>query len=83
MSHSKKRIIQTMRHKARKRGKTDKQIAKDRKAWACGRKVIFMSLEEAEQKATELGQTAYKCGYGDHWHTAHLPGSRRFTRRAA
>ena len=74
--------MQTMRRKARQRELTEKQIAKDRKYWACGRKKIY-TKEEAEQKAIEIGQTASKCEYGDHHHTAHLPSSQRFVRRVA
>lgn len=41
MSHSRKRIMQTMRRKARQRDKTPKQQAQDAKYWACGRKVFY------------------------------------------
>ena len=82
MSHCRKRIMQTAKRKARKRTRNERQIAKDRKVWACGRKKIY-TQDEAEQMAEKLGQTAYQCEYGEHWHTAHLPTSQRFIRSAA
>jgi len=78
MSHNGKRLKQTAIRRARQRVRNPKQCAKDAKVWACGRKKIY-TQDEAEQKAIEIGQTAYPCSYGDHFHTAHLPGSRRFT----
>lgn len=81
MSHSRKRIMQTMRRKARQRDKTPKQQALDDKYWACGRKVLYATEDEAQQVADKLGHTVYRCSYGDHWHTAHTPGSARFNRR--
>jgi hypothetical protein len=81
MSHSRKRIMQTMRRKARGRVKTDKQQAQDDRYWACGHKVLYSGEAEAQAVADRLGHTVYKCEYGDHWHTAHTPGSARFNSR--
>lgn len=81
MSHSRKRIMQTMRRKARARTKTEKQQAQDDRYWACGRKVIYLSEGEAQETADRLGHTIYKCQYGERWHTAHTPGSARFNNR--
>jgi hypothetical protein len=79
MSHNGKRLKQTAMRRARKRVRNEKQIAKDKKAWACGRKKIY-TKDEAEQKAIEIGQTAYLCPYGDHFHTTHQASSPRFNR---
>lgn len=82
MSHNGKRLKQTAIRRARKRVRTPKQMSKDAKVWACGRKKIYTQAE-ALAKAVEIGQTAYACSYDDHWHTAHLPGSQRFARDGA
>lgn len=63
--------------------KTPKQRAKDAKVWACGRKVMYMSEAEANEVAGKIGHQVYPCSYGDHFHTAHLPGSQRFVRDKA
>ena len=55
MSHSGKRLKQTAIRRARKRERTSKQCAKDAKAFACGRKVIYMSEPEAQEVAVKLG----------------------------
>ncbi|HEX7333435.1 MAG TPA: hypothetical protein VF290_18165 [Pyrinomonadaceae bacterium] len=81
MSHSRKRIMQTMKRKARQRVKTEKQQAQDHRYWACGRKVLYSTEGEAREVADRLGHTVYSCQYGDHFHTAHTPGSARFNSR--
>lgn len=75
--------MQTMRRKARQRTKTVKQQAQDDKYWACGRKVVYSTEDEAQQIASKLGHVVYRCEHGDHWHTAHTPGSSRFNSRKA
>lgn len=81
MSHSRKRIMQIAKRKARRRVKTDKQQSQDDRYWACGRKVVYSSEQEAQLIADKLGHTVYPCSYGDHWHTAHTVGSIRFNNR--
>lgn len=83
MSHNGKRLKQTAMRRARKRVLNENQRAKDRKAWTCGRKIIFSTQAEADEAATRLGQMFYRCEYGDHFHTAHLATSQRFVRRVA
>lgn len=69
--------------RARGRSRTAKQRAQDDKFWACGRKVQYATQGEANEVADRLGHTAYKCELCFGFHTAHLPGSRRFVRGVA
>ena len=72
MSYSRKRIMQTKRRAARKRVRTPKQSAQDARYWACGRKVIYPTLAEAEAVAERYQMTAYACRFREgHFHVGH------------
>lgn len=75
-----KNAMKKSRARNRKAGRTPGQVAKDARVWACSRKVLHATEAEAKAVAERMNQTVYKCSYGDHFHCAHLPGSRRFVR---
>lgn len=78
-----KNTIKKGRARRRKLTRTKDQRAQDDKLFACGRKKMYMSEVEAKAVADKLQHLAYLCSYSNgtnHWHTAHLPGSRRFVR---
>lgn len=70
------------RKQRRKLERTPKQRAKDARVFACSRKVLYGTEAEAQAVADKLQHRVYRCSYGEHWHTAHLPGSQRFARGA-
>lgn len=75
-----KNAIRKSRARRRKVVRTPGQLAKDAKEWACGRKIPYFTREEAQAVADKLSHRVYQCAYAEHFHTAHLPGSRRFVR---
>lgn len=76
-----KNTIKKGRARVRKSTRTPGQRAKDAKAFACGRKVWFATKAEADEVGAKMQHRSYLCDYGkDHYHLAHLPGSRRFVR---
>lgn len=78
-----KQIIQQGRARRRGQERTPGQLAKDAKVWACSRKKLYATKEEAQEVAVKMGHSVYPCAYGEHFHTAHVPGSRRFVRGKA